>query len=229
VAISTVDANYIQAAPGQLYLAAPPSDGSVTGAADLAAQIELFYTLFYSAPITSRWVIGSNLPWASLSADGFKAKLKQVPIEYDPNDGPKYTIGYQHLEASAEITIGDVSAEKLAEMMSVAALAIQTTAAGAAIAARKTVAMGGESAPTLYTAMYRYPSRKVANEFDHVMIPYCTFNVDTDYELSKKSVRAAKVTITANSNGGKVWNRATGRPVYWIEDRATAVASTSPH
>jgi len=229
VAISTVDAAYIQAAPGQLYLAAPPTDVSVTGAADLAAQIELFYTLFYSAPITARWVIGSNLPWASLSADGLKGKLKQVPIECDPNDGPKYTVGFQHLEASAEITINDLSSEKLAEIMSVAALAIQTTGPGAAIAARKTVAMGGESAPTLYTAMYRYPSKKVANEFDHVMIPYCTFEVDTDYELSKKSLRCAKLTLKANSNGGKVWNRATGRPVIWIEDRATAVASTSPH
>lgn len=229
MAISTVDAAYIQAAPGQLYLALPPADGTVTGAADLAAQIELFYTLFYSAPITARWVIGSNLPWASLSADGLKAKLKQVPIEVDPNDGPKYTIGYQHLEASAEITINDLSAEKLAEMMSVAALAITTTAAGASIAGRKTVAMGGESAPILYTAMYRYPSKKVANEFDHVMIPYCTFEVDTDYELSKKAVRSAKLILKANSNGGKVWNRATGRPVIWIEDRATAVASSAPH
>ncbi len=226
MAISTVDAAYIQAAPGQLFLAAAPT--TVPGA-DLAAQIEVFYTLFYAAPITARWVLSSSNPWASLGADGLKAKLKQVPIEYEPNDGPKYTIGYQHLEATAEVTIADLSVEKLAETMSAAALAIVTTAAGASIAARKTIALGGESVPTLYTAMYRYPSKKVANEFDHVLIPFCTFEVDTDYELSKKAVRAAKLILKANSNGGMVYNRATGRPVYWIEDRATAVASSSPH
>lgn len=226
MAISSVDASYIQAAPGQLYLAAAPT--SVPGA-DLAAQIEVFYTLFYAAPITARWVLNSINPWASLNADGFKAKLKQVPIEYDPNDGPKYTIGYQHLEATAEVTISDLSVDKLAEAMSAAALAMVTTAPGTAIAGRKTIGLGGESVPTLYTAMYRYPSKKVANEFDHVLIPFCTFEVDTDYELSKKAVRAAKLTLKANSNGGMVYNRATGRPVIWIEDRATAVASSSPH
>jgi hypothetical protein len=226
VAISTVDASYIQAAPGQLYLIAAPS--SVAGA-DLAAQIETLFDLFYDAPVTARYVMTSNTPWAALSADGFKAKLKQVPVEFDPNDGPKYTVGYQHLEATAEVTIADVSATKLAEIMSVAALGLVTTAAGASIAARTTVALGGESAPNLYTALYRYPSKKVANEFDNVLIPFCTFEIDTDYELSKKAVRQAKLTLKANSNGGLVWNRATGRPVYWIEDRATAVASSAPH
>ena len=221
MAISTLDATYIQAAPGQLFLAAAPS--SVTGA-NLLAKIETLFSLFYSGTAGSRKTLTVSTPWAALTADGFKAKLKQVPVEFDPNDGPKYAISFQHLEATAEVTVGDLSAAKLAEVMSTTANAIMTTAAATGVAGRTTVGAGGEAYPTLYTGMYRYPSRKVSGEFDHVLIPFLTWELDTDYELSKKAVRQAKLTLKANSNGGLLTNPDTGRPVYWVEDRVTAAA-----
>jgi hypothetical protein len=218
--ISTIDASYIQAAPGQLFLVAAPA--TVTGA-DLATKIATLYGLFYT-DAAARKVLTVQTPWAAITSDGLKAKLKQIPVEFEPNDGPKYTIGFQHLEATAEVTVADLSAEKLAEVLSVTANAIISAVAASGKAARKTIAVGGEANPILYTGLYRYPSRKVAGEFDHILIPFLTWEVDTDYEMSKKAVRQAKLMLRANSNGGLVTNPDTGRPIYWIEDRATGAA-----
>lgn len=217
MAISTVDTTYIQAAPGQLYLAAAPT--AVAGA-NLAAKIVTLFGLFYAAgdqrltPLTNAW--------CSLNADGFKAKLKQEPVDYEPNDGAPFTVAFQHLDATAECLISDLSADKLAEVLNVTTNALITTAATVPNAARKTVAMGGEAYPIRYSAMYRYPSKKVPGEFDHVLIPFCTFQVDTDYELSKKAVRGAKLMIRANPDAGLLVNPDTGRAISWIEDRVTA-------
>lgn len=220
MAISTIDATLIQTAPGRIFLA--PAITSVTGAT-FAQKIDSIFATFYTDGV-ARKTLTANTPWAAITSDGLKAKLKQEAVTFDGNDGPPFPVGYQHLSAEAEVTVADLSADKLSEMLSGTANALLTFAAATGKAGRKTVALGGEAYPTLYTMMYQYPSKKFVGEYEHVLIPFATFEVDTDYELSKKSVRQAKIKITALANSALLLNPDTGRPVYWIEDRVTAAA-----
>lgn len=223
MSISGINSLAIQAAPGQLLvIAAPTALAGATLALKLDALYQLFYTL--STKRTIAGTLGSVSPWAILTADGFKAKLKQEPITFDPNDGAPYTVGYQHLAAEAEITIADLTADKLQELLSNTADAQIKQTAAALAAGRSTNAHGGEAAPVQYSFLYRYPSRQFPLELDHVLIPFGTIEVDTDYELSKKALRQAKVKITANPNAAILTNPTTGRAIVWIEDRATAAA-----
>jgi hypothetical protein len=222
MAISTTNALAIQAAPGQLLMVAAPT--TVTGAT-LALKIDTLYSLFYTTPST-RTIAGTKVgvaQWALLTADGFKAKLKQEPITFDPNDGAPYTVGYQFLSAEAEVTIADLTADKLMKLTSNSADAQILTAAASGIAGRSTNAHGGESAPVMHSFLYRYPSREFPGQLDHVLIPFGTIELDTDYELSKKSLRIAKVKITACPNVALLANTSTGKPIIWIEDRATVL------
>ena len=216
--LSNINKLAVQASPGSLYIAAAPT--TFVGAT-LTLKLDELFALFYTTGAERKALKAGANPWAVLDASGFKAKLKQEPVTFDGNDGPPVTISYQHLSAEAEVMIADLTADKLQEMLSNTANAQIATVASATQAGRETNAHGGEVYPTLYTFMYRYPSRQFAGEFDHVLIPFGTIEVDTDYELSKKSVRMAKCKIVANSSD-LITNPDTGRPVYWIEDRATA-------
>lgn len=222
MALSTIDKLSIQASPGSLFIAAAPT--TFVGGT-LTLKLDELFALFYTTGAERKALKGGVVAWAALEASGLKCKLKQEPVQFDGNDGPPSTISYQHLSAEAEATVADLTADKLQEMLSNTANAQITTTASATQAGRKTNAHGGEVYPTLYTFMYRYPSRKFAGEFDHVLIPFGTIELDTDYELSKKSVRMAKVKITANTNESLLVNPDTGRPICWIEDRVTAARS----
>ena len=219
MAISTINIDAIQTSPGRLFIAAAPSS-AITGAT-LPLKIDTLFALFYTDG-TARKVLTVNTPWAAIDSNGLKAKLKQEAVNFDGNDGPPYPVGYQHLSADAEVTVADLTAEKLSEILSGTANALLTFAAATGKAGRKTVALGGEAYPTLYTVMYEYPSKKFAGEFDHILIPFAVFEVDTDYELSKKSLRQGKIKMSAVANSALLVNPDTGRPVYWIEDRVTA-------
>jgi hypothetical protein len=220
MAISTIDSTLIQTAPGRLFLALAPT--TLSGAT-FALKIDELFQKFYVSGDT-RKALTADTPWAAITADGFKAKLKQEAVNFEPGDGPPYPVGYQHLLAEAEVTIADLSADKLSEMLSGTAAALLTFAAATGKAGRKTVGLGGEAYPLTYTVMYQYPSKKFPGEFEHVLIPFAVFEVDTDYELSKKAVRQAKLKVSAIGSS-LLANPDTGRPVYWIEDRVTAAAS----
>lgn len=220
MALSSINKLAIQASPGQLYIVAAPA--SFVGST-LTAKLKELFDLFYSDGDSRKTLIATS-PWGALNADGLKGKLKQEPVKYDPIDGPPTTVSFQHLEASAEAMIHDLTAEKLQDILSGTTNAQVAIASGVGKAARKTNAHGGEAYPTVYSFLYRYPSRQFAGEYDHVLIPFGVIEVDGEYELSKKGLRAMKVKITAESSANLV-NPDNGRLVYWIEDRVTGAAS----
>lgn len=221
MAISTSDALSVQTAAGQLYLFASPT---TFAGSTLADKVKELFALLYTDG-EKKQVLNSVSPWAVLNAEGLKCKLKQEAVKFDPNDGAPYTIGYQHLAAEVELTINDLTADKLQEILSNTANAQITTAAGVDTPGQETNAHGGEMAPTVYTLIYRYPSRKVAGQFDHVLVPFGVFEVDSDYELSKKGIRSLKVKVSAQADSRLV-NPDTNRAVYWIEHRTTAAPTS---
>lgn len=80
-------------------------------------------------------------------------------------------------------------------------------------------------APTVYTLIYRYPNREFPGKFDHILIPFGVFEVDTDYSLNKKDIRAMKVKVSAQADTS-LTNPDTGRPTYWIEHRITELRTS---
>ncbi|MBS1771162.1 MAG: hypothetical protein JSS77_16045 [Acidobacteria bacterium] len=216
--LSVQNNTLIQTAPGRVFLSLALA--SFVGST-FTAKVDELFGLFYTDPTSRKLLIGS--PWAAIDSTGIKSKLKQEAVNFDPNDGPPFPVGYQHLSADAEIMVADLSAIKLQEMLSGTAGALQTKVAATGIAGRNTYAAGGEAYPTLYSVLYQYPSKKFPGENEHVLIPFATFQVDTDYELSKKALRQGKMKLVAQSRPDFV-NPDTGRPMVWIEDRVTAAA-----
>lgn len=218
--ISTNTQMAVQTAPGQLYLFNAPT--TFVGAT-LSLKISELFALLYTDG-AKKETLNAVSPWAVLNAEGLTTKLKQEPVNFDPADGPAYTIGYQHLSAEMEVTVNDLTAAKLQEILSNTANAKLDITATVTQGAQSITAHGGEVGPNIYTLIYRYPNRQFPGYYDHVLLPFGTFEVDADYKLNKKDVRAMKVKVKANTNS-LLTNPDTGRPVYWIEHRTTSVKS----
>lgn len=218
MALSTNNKLAVQTAAGQLYLFAAPT--TFVGST-LAAKIKELFALLYTDGDKKQSLNPGLKPWAVLNAEGLSATLKQEPVQFDPAEGAPFTIGFQHLTAEAEITINDLTADKLQEILSNTANAQVKITAASGTPGQSINAHGGEVAPSLYTIIYRYPSREFPGQFDHALIPFGEFVLDGDYKLNKKDVRAMKVKVTATADQN-LTNPDTGKPVYWIEHRTTA-------
>jgi len=222
--LSTVNRSFERTGGGELFLAALPASTVFTAASSIDSFASLYYELFYEDGDSRKTLATGKKPYAALTSDGIKTKLKNNLVEVDPNSGPKHSVGIQDTSITGEITIIDITPQKLAELANCSTDELIATAAASGKAGRSTVAIGGQSQLVNYSAMYRMPSKLVPGEFDHIFFPKVAFTLDADLDLSKGKVLAVKFKFDALQEPYGCVNAA-GIPVQMFYDIATVAAT----
>jgi hypothetical protein len=204
----------------QVYLAAHPS-GGYTGADD-TAKMKTLKALFFSDSATDACKVVTASIYSDIDASGVDVKIKQAPIEYDPNAGSKYKAANGPSECTVTWSFKDLDANKLVDAFSAVAGDIITTTAGSGIAGRKTVYVGRQGTALEVAIMIRFPS-EYAGEFRHIFIPYATMSPDWEIKLDKKSLAVVKCVATAICDWSLLGSNAI--PPVALIDEVTAAAS----
>lgn len=216
MAIATLNRNAIQNSPGQIFLLAAPT--TVVGTTPATIVKELYGKFYTDGDIRS--ALTSATPWAALDKSGYKDKISAKEIKVDLNDSPEEVIGWEVIEYEAELTILDVDAQHMKDVLSASAAQVLTLAASATQAGRDTLIGGGQRYPTDYMLLYRYPSKKCPGEFNNILLPRCDFALKTDRENSKSKARELKINIRAKAFS-LLLDPTTGMPTLWLEDFVT--------
>ena len=206
-------------AAGPLRWLLPPA----AGAAVFADYIEGFLQRFYTDPTTCKVLDPLLAPWAMLTADGFKPKFKQEIVDVDPNDGPKFNLAAQDLLISADFTFFDINADHWADALSTPAGNMVSISAATGKAGRTRMGVGAERILNKYSALFRMPSPKYIGEFDHLIIPRCTVNVDADPQFAKNKEITVKLGLSAQAEPS-LTSPVNGEYCTAIWDYATAAA-----
>ena len=217
MSIASFNRKAIQAAGGKVYLAATPS--STTGSTPAAIVKELFGEFYADGDIRNA-LASDVVPWSVMEKSGFKAKVKGKDILIDPNNGPEEAIGFEAIGYDAELTIYDVDAQKMKDVISASVNQVLTTVKSATQAGRETLLGGGQRISLDYMLLYRYPSKQVSGEFNNVLIPACNILVDTDTDYTKTKARDLKIKIKAKDSG-LLTDPDTSNGVIWLEDYVT--------
>lgn len=212
--VATLTRNSIQAAAGQIFLVPTPT--TVVGATTAAIVTELYAKFFASGD--TRMALASGItPWAVLDKNGYKDKIVAKEIKADPNDGPEFTVGWESIQYSSEITQLDCDAAHMVDILSAAAANLIATTASATQAGRQTFVGGGQRIPADFMLLYRYPSRRAAGEFNSILVPAAQISLNADRENSKSKVRDLKINITAKPFD-LLPDPVTGFGTLWLED-----------
>lgn len=214
MALATQNRNSIQAAAGQIFLLAAVT---ALAGADLAAKVKALYGNFYLDGDIRGALAAGVTPWAVLDKNGYKDKITGKEIKIDPGDGPEEVIGLEDIAYNGEITIYDVDAQHMKDVLSAAAANIISTAASATQAGRETLLAGGQRILADYMLLYRYPSRKAPGEFNNILVPKCTIAIDADRENSKGKARDLKIKLNAKAFD-LLPDPITNLPSLWLED-----------
>lgn len=219
MAIASFNRKAIQAAGGKVYLLATPA--SVVAVTAPTIVKELFGAFFTDGDARSA-LKGGVVPWTIMEKSGFKGKIKGKEIMIDPNEGPEEAIGFEAIGYEAEITIYDVDVQKMKDVISASVNTVIATAKSPTTAKRETLLGGGQRIATDFMLLYRFQSRQVPTEFNHVLIPACNLLIDTETDYSKTKARELKVKIRAKASGLLI-DPDTNNDVIWIEDYAQDV------
>lgn len=181
--------------PAQVYLVPYPV-GGYTGASD-ALKVTALKALFFSDSATDACRVVTPSAWADLDATGVEVKMKSAPIEYDPNNGSKYTMAYGPAGCDASWTFHDADANHMIDMWSALSGDTFTTAPGASIGGRTSVLLGRQSVPLQVAIMIRYAANIISptgvNEYNYILIPNATINPDLQVKIDKKNAASCKV------------------------------------
>lgn len=184
-----------------VYLAAYPS-GGYTGATD-ALRVTNVKSLFFSDAATDADRVLIPSVYSDIDASGIEIDIKQTPVEFDPNSGPKYKAANGPTEVTVKWKFKDVDANKIMDAFSGLTGDLFTTTAATGVAGRKTVLLGRNSAPLYVAMLVRYPTSTISaggvTEFQNVYVPFATITPDWQIKLDKKSV--ATVNLSASAIG----------------------------
>jgi hypothetical protein len=215
MALATSNRNAIQAASGQVFLAAALT--ALAGATTADKVKALYVAAGYADGDIRNDLTAGVTPWAVLDKNGYKDKITGKEIKIDPNDSAEETIGLEDIAYTGEITIYDVDVQHMKDVLSAAAANVISTVASATMAGRETLIAGGQRILTDYMLLYRYPSRKAPGEFNNILVPKCSIAINADRENSKGKARDLKITI--NAKGFDLLpDPATNLPSLWLED-----------
>lgn len=216
MAIATLNRNAIQNSPGQIFLLAAPT--TVVGTTPSAIVKELYGKFYTDGDIRS--TLTTTTPWAAIDKAGYKDKITAKEIKVELNDSPEEVIGYEVIDYEADLTIVDVDAQHMKDVLSASAAEVLTTVASATQAGRDTLIGGGQRYPNDYMLLYRFPSKKAPGEFNNILVPICNFTLKTDRENSKSKARELKINIRAKACY-LLPDPTTGMPTLWLEDFVT--------
>lgn len=217
MAIASQNANAIQNAPGYVYLLAAVT--SVVGVTTATIVKELYGKFLADGDIRLT-MLGGVVPFATVTKDGYKEKIKAKPIMVEPNVGSDYIAAYESIDYSAEFTVLESGVQHMKDVLSASAAQVLTLAASATQAGRETLIGGGQRFPTDYMLLYRFPSKQVPGEYRHVLVPCCNVDLDFDRERSRGKLGEMKLKIIAK-DFALLPDPTTGLPTKWLEDYVT--------
>lgn len=205
--------------PAQVYLVAHPAAG-YTGVDD-TARMKTLKALFFSDSATDACRVVTASVYSDIAAAGVDVKIKQTPIDFDPNAGSKYKAANGPSECTVTWSYKDADANKIMDAFSAVAGDLITTVAGISIAGRKTVYLGRQGTALEVAIMIRYPS-EISGEFGHIFVPYATISPDWEVKLDKKNVATVKCVATGICDWSLIGSNAI--PPIALMDDVTAVA-----
>lgn len=220
MALASINRNIERTGRGEFYLAPYPTADPGT---DAASRLTAFFALFYADGAACKTLKAGVTPWANLTSDGLKVKVKQNVVEVDPNNGPKHTIGVQDTDMSGEMGFIDVDPAHLADAFGCSVDELIAQAAATGKAGRSRVLLGGQTNLVKYVGLYRMPSALVPGEFDNYLFLRILFTVDTEFDFNKKSAVNCKMKFEALPDCYLV--NANGLPEQAVYDMATEAAS----
>lgn len=193
----TMNTNIERNSRGFLYLLPVPA--TLPTGASLQAKIQAYFDLFISV---TGWdeLDASILPYANITADGLQAKFKQNQIIGESNAQAKHPIGIEDLEATADFTIIDVDPKKFADLFSLDTDEFLSIAASSSAPGYDIAALGGQTVPRRYIAMWRAADGVVPGEYEMFLWPRVTISPDTELKLNKKDRVEGKFTLTAEED-----------------------------
>jgi hypothetical protein len=218
---ATFNSKNIQVGAGFFYLALVPD--TVVGLTPAAIVKELLETWLVSGDIRDTLKPGIK-PWSRFEATGFKTKPDQKPVKVKPDNGPEYVIGNEEIGYGATMPVLDMDADKLADILSAVSTQRLTLAASSTQAGRTTILAGGQVNVNRYMGLYRYESRRVPGEFNHILILSCTLAITGDTSYNSSKAKQTDVALTAEASD-LLLDPVTGRGVVWVEDTVTAAKS----
>ncbi len=213
---ATFNRQAIQAAGGQVYVAAVPP--TVTGTTTAAIVKELFGKFFEDGDIRGA-LLSTQKPWTIPTSNGFKTKVDSKNIETTLCTGDKITLGRESLGFEAELTVPDMDPKHLADLLSASAAHILTLAKSATQDGRETFLGGGQRAVVNLMVLYRFPG-KLPGTFRHVLLLNAAPSVDGDIEHNYNKPREAKAKFMCEPFD-LLPDPDTGQGVKWLEDYVT--------
>jgi hypothetical protein len=224
--VGTLNQSFKIVGPAQVYLVAYPS-GGYTGASD-ALKVTNLKSQFFSDAATDADRVLIPSPWADLDATGVDIEMKSTPIQFDPNNGSKYTMAYGPASCTVSFTFHDADANHMIDSFSALSSDTFTTSAGASIAGRKTVILGRQSAPLQVAMLIRYPSGIISptgvNEYANIYIPNATLNPDFKLKIDKKS--AVTCSVKAEVINEQTLQGTMPLAPFCLTDQVTAAATS---
>lgn len=227
MALATVNRLFERPGRAQIFLAdAPTVDplASPTGVAatDNPLRLKAIYELFYADGDARKALKAGVLPYANVDASGILLKTKANEIEYDPNDGPKHTVGLADFEQSITFSFADADIAHLKDIVNAGADDQLTQAPAVGKAGRSTLIMGNTKLPKKVVALIRMPSVLVPGEYDNILLFRSTFTIEADEKFSKKDTVVYKVMLSVQGDAFMV--DADGTSYTCARDNATAAA-----
>ena len=197
--LSTLNQSKKIAGVAQVYMVAYPTAG-YTGGTDTLRMANLKSQFFTDSATDACRVLIPSVQF-DLDATGVELKVKQTPIEYDPNAGSKYKAMNGPSEATVSWTFKDMDSNKIMDFFSGVSADLITTAAATGIAGRKTVYVGRQGSALTVAILIRYPANVTSAggvvEYQNIFIPQATVTPDWTLKLDKKSLATCKVSATA--------------------------------
>lgn len=215
MALTSVNRLFERPGRVEVFLALAPTVDPLTtptGVATTDNPLRLieFYKLFYADGSARKALKGGVVPYANIDSDGVTAKVKANPIETDPQNGSKHTIGISDFETTIEFPILDFDAAHFADLIGARAEDKVSTAAASGIAGRLSVLFGAQKVPTRVVALLRMPSVLVPGEYDNKLFFRSTMMVDAEEKLQKKNAVNAKVMLSCQNDVFMVDSDGTG-------------------
>ena len=206
---------------GYLYLLPVPA--TLPTGANLQAKIRADFDLFLE---TGEWsdMLEAVKAYGNITADGLQAKFKQNRLQGESNNQSKHDIGIEDLEATADFTLIDVDPKKFADLFALDTDEMISGAASSTAPGFDIAALGGQTVPKRFVALWRAADGNISGEFEMFLWPRVTISPDTELKLSKKERVEGKFTLTAEEDFNVLNARGFPEKCFYFKPNAAKTA-----
>lgn len=206
ITTSNWDPTKIRARAGKIfvvpnpYTAAAPPAGSTP-----AAILQAYFSNFYVDGNTQAAMVTGLQPWAILEAKGFDFEAKYKNVPFSPAVGLPINCGKYLESAIGSTVIGDISAAKFKDLLSLTPNETISIVASTTQAAKTAVMMGTTPYYTRYMVLYQWPSldlngAPIPGQFDNLLLPRSILDSDIKIGFMQSKPSDLPVKVTAESD-----------------------------